>query len=152
MRYPWSDILLFNIGVESIKQNPDVRITDLFGQCGCIGGRVEEVGFKTVERLDRQGDIVGGQHVAQGLVALHGPFPFVESSPPARQVANRAVSRPSDNLQRPPPQQLSLCLEGGGRVLRRTSASSLIKLNPSRQYRTDVAFQAIRLDGLPNPG
>lgn len=53
-----SEILLFNIGVESVKQNPDIPMPDLLGERSCVSGGIEEVGFKSVERLDGESNMI----------------------------------------------------------------------------------------------
>ena len=54
------NILFFDVGVEGVKENADVRMANLFGEHRSIGGGVEKVGFKTVQRFDGKGHTVGG--------------------------------------------------------------------------------------------
>src|SRR4029077_8113671 len=49
------DILLFNVGVEGIEEDPDIGMTDLIAQRRGILRGVEEIRLETVERLDRDG-------------------------------------------------------------------------------------------------
>ena len=58
-------ILLFDVRVERIEQNTDLRMIDLVAKRRRIRRRIQKIGLETIERLDRQDDIVLRQRIAQ---------------------------------------------------------------------------------------
>ena len=93
-----AQILLFDVGVEGIEQNPDVRIRDFVTESHAIRRGVEEESLETIQRFDPQRDTVLGEHRASRLVPFNRPLPFIRRPAPARQVADLAIERPANEI------------------------------------------------------
>ena len=83
------DVLLFDIGVESVEQHPDIGMADLIAKRHRIVGDIQKISLEAIQRLDRDGHAVLRQHWPQRLVTIHRPLPLVGSPPPAGQIADR---------------------------------------------------------------
>jgi hypothetical protein len=73
---PCGDVLLFDIGVEGIDQQPDAGVVDLIAESCAIRGGVEEVSLEAVQRLNRQRDVILFQGIAERMKAFDGALPF----------------------------------------------------------------------------
>src|SRR5882757_11193115 len=91
------NVLLFDIGVKGVEENTDIRMTNFLREPGSIGGRVQKIGFKSVDRFNGKRYVVGSQRITEGLKSLNRPPPLIAGAPPARQVAHRAVEGPGHN-------------------------------------------------------
>src|ERR1700722_11361176 len=94
-----SDILLFDVGMEGVEQNPDIGVANFLCQLGCIRGSVQEKCFEPVQGFDGEGHVVGSKRFSHGLKALDGPLPFIAGSTPPGQITNRAVERSGNNFR-----------------------------------------------------
>lgn len=90
--------LFLDIGVESVKQQADVRMADLRRQFQPVGSRVQEVCFEAVQRLDGDRHPMRPQRFAERLITLNRPPPLVIGPPPSRQIADRRIQRTGDQF------------------------------------------------------
>jgi len=89
-------VLLFDIGVEGVKQQADRGMVDRVAELHAICGSVQEIRFETVERLECERHVVLDERVGDRLVALNRTPPLVRGPASAGQFSNRAVERADD--------------------------------------------------------
>src|SRR5258708_6049616 len=146
-----SDILLFDVGMKRVEQNPDIRVVDLIAQRHGVGSGIEEGSLEAVERLDGNCHVVPRQHRAERLIALHRPLPLVRRTAPSRQISHRRIQRSGDDLRA----HFGRCLDAFFQVHARLLANRRIVRNhaqAARNHRTDGALELVLRKALANVG
>ena len=88
-----ANVLVLNVRMEGIEQDPDPRMAHSVTQSDGIRSRIEEVSLEAIERFHRQRHVVLVESRAKGLKSLHGKLPLVLRPPRAGQVADRGAER-----------------------------------------------------------
>src|SRR5690349_15582043 len=144
-----ADILLFDVGVEGIEQDPNLRMVDLVTERHRVGGRVEKVSLEAVQGLNGDSDAVPLEHRAKRLVTLHRPFPLIRGAPPPGQIADRRIERPGHDLRAYFGRGFDAILHVGARFL---PDGSIVRdhVQPARNHRADSTFEAVLPEAFAN--
>src|SRR5205085_7361526 len=70
-------------------EDTNARVIHFIAKRGGVGGGVEEERLEAIEGFQGEGDAIGAEGVAEGLISFNSPFPFIGGAAASGQIADR---------------------------------------------------------------